>query len=52
MAPKAKAIASSSSAVAIGTRMGGAPPQEALISGKKSSNGFPHYYEHEEALSS
>ena len=52
MAPKAKAIASSSSAAAVETQMGGAPPQEASILGKNFSDGFHYYYEHEEALSS
>jgi len=35
MAPKVKAIASSSSAAIVETQMGGASPQEAPISGKK-----------------
>ena len=52
MAPKAKAIASSSSATAGKTQVGAPPPQEAPISGKDFSNGFCHYYEHEKALSS
>jgi len=43
MAPKAKVIASSFGAATVETRMGGAPPQEANISGKNSSNGFRHY---------
>jgi len=41
MAPKLKIVASSSSAAMTETQMGGAPPQEAPISGKDSSNGSP-----------
>ena len=52
MALKLKTVACSSSAAMAETQMRGAPLQEASISGKYSSNGFHHYYEHEEALSS
>jgi len=40
MVLKAKAIASSSSATAAETRIGGAPPQEASISGKSLQMAF------------
>ena len=52
MAPKLKIVSSSSSAAMAETQMGGAPPQEAPILGKDSSNDFSHYYKHEEALPS
>jgi len=51
MAPKAKSIASSSSAAIVEAQMSGAPPQKVPILGKDSSNGFRHY-KYEEALSS
>jgi len=40
MAPKAKTIASSCSTVVVESRMGGAPPQEAPISGKSLQMAF------------
>ena len=51
MAPKDKYSANSSSAAAVETQMGGAPHQKTPISGRDSSYGFRHYYEHEETLS-
>ena len=52
MATKLKTVTSSFSAATAETQMGGASPQEAPMSGKDYSNGFRHYYEHENALSS